>query len=434
MLYGTLAVIFVFLPVLYAGGVQGRFIGPMALTFIIAVLVSMLVALTVTPALCALLLTGKDTRETPHILDKLRAMQGWCLDAVRKSWWWTVGALAAAAAAALAVVPFLHSELIPQFREGHFVIQMSAVAEGTSVADIMATGERITKELLKLPFIKVVGHQIGRAELRRRHLEPRQERIPCRADGSHTETETEAQETIREVLEKFPEVRTEAMTFLGDRISESLSGETAQVVINLHGPDLESLEKSAEDYREGGRRHSRASPTCAFPKTAKVPTLSIRLDPAALTRYGLTAQDALDTVQTAFAGTTIAQTYVGAQTVDVVVILKAGDRSRIEQLNNLLISNARTRVLLSNVATISLTEGRSNIRHEGALRRVNINFNGAEGYSLRSIVNEAKERIAALKLPADVYVSYAGQAEAERAGQIRLGSLTALSILSSLPR
>ncbi len=392
MLYGTLAVIFIFLPVLYAGGVQGRFIGPMALTFIIAVLVSMLVALTVTPALCALLLTGKDTRETPHILDKLKAMQGWCLDAVRKSWWWTVGALAAAAAAALAVVPFLHSELIPQFREGHFVIQMSAVAEGTSVADIMATGERITKELLKLPFIKVVGHQIGRADSGEDTWSPDKSEFHVELTASHTETETEAQETIREVLEKFPEVRTEAMTFLGDRISESLSGETAQVVINLHGPDLESLEKSAEDIEKavGG------IPGVAdlrIPKTAKVPTLSIRLDPAALTRYGLTAQDALDTVQTAFAGTTIAQTYAGAQTVDVVVILKASDRGRIEQLNNLLISNARTRVLLSNVATISLTEGRSNIRHEGALRRVNINFNGAEGYSLRSIVNEAKERI-----------------------------------------
>lgn len=428
MLYGTLAVIFIFLPVLFAGGVQGRFIGPMALTFIIAVLVSMLVALTVTPALCALLLTGSDTKETPHILDKLKGMQTWCLEFVRKSWALTVGALAAAAVAAIAVVPFLHSELIPQFREGHFVIQMSAAAEGTSVADIVATGERITKELLKLPFIKVVGHQIGRADSGEDTWSPDKSEFHVELTASHTETETEAQEMIREVLEKFPEVRTEAMTFLGDRISESLSGETAQVVINLHGPNLETLEKSAEDIEKAVSGIPGVA-DLRIPKTAKVPTLSIRLDPAALTRYGLTAQDTLDTVQTAFAGTTIAQTYVGAQTVDVVVILKASDRGRIEQLANLLISNARTRVLLSNVATISLTEGRSNIRHEGALRRVNVNFNGAEGYSLRSLVNDAKERIAELKLPADVYVSFAGQAEAERAGQIRLGALTGLSIL-----
>lgn len=428
MLYGTLAVIFIFLPVLFAGGVQGRFIGPMALTFIIAVLVSMLVALTVTPALCALLLTGEHTKKTPHILDKLKGMQTWCLEFVRKSWGLTVGALAAAAVAAIAVVPFLHSELIPQFREGHFVIQMSAVAEGTSVADIVATGERITKELLKLPFINVVGHQIGRADSGEDTWSPDKSEFHVELTNSHAETETEAQEMIREVLRKFPEVRTEALTFLGDRISESLSGETAQVVVNLHGPDLETLEKSAEDIAKAVSSIPGVA-DLRIPKTAKVPTLSIRLDPAALTRYGLTAQDALETVQTAFAGTTIAQTYVGAQTVDVVVILKASDRGRIEQLSNLLISNSKTRVLLSNVATITLTEGRSNIRHEGALRRVNVNFNGAEGYSLRNLVKEAKERIDQLKLPADVYVSFAGQAEAERAGQIRLGALTGLSIL-----
>lgn len=428
MLYGTLAVIFIFLPVLFAGGVQGRFIGPMALTFIIAVLVSMFVALTVTPALCALLLKGEESQPTPRILDRLRAMQGWCLEFVRRSWWLTVGALAAAAMAAIAVVPFLHSELIPQFREGHFVIQMAASAQGTSVGDIMATGERISKELMKLPFVKVIGHQIGRADSGEDTWSPDKSEFHVELTTSHSETETEAQDKIREVLERFPEVRTETMTFLGDRISESLSGETAQVVINLHGPTLETLESSAEQIEKAIASVPGVS-DLRIPKTAKVPTLSIRLDPAALTRYGLTAQDALETVQTAFAGTTIAQTYIGAQTVDVVVILSPSDRGRIEQLSNLLVSTAKTRVLLSNVATISLTEGRSNIQHEGALRRVNVNFNGEPGHSLRTTVNEAKERIAELKLPADVYVSYAGQAEAERAGQIRLGALTAISIL-----
>ena len=428
MLYGTLAVIFIFLPVLFAGGVQGRFIGPMALTFIIAVLVSMLVALTVTPALCALLLTAEDSKETPRLLDWMKAAQTRSLDFVRRRWWWTVGALGAAAVAALAVVPFLHSELIPQFREGHFVIQMTASAEGTSVADIVATGERITKELLKLPFIKVVGHQIGRADSGEDTWSPDRSEFHIELTASHDETETEAQQAIREVLEKFPEVRTETMTFLGDRISESLSGETAQVVINLHGPNLETLEKAAQDIEKAASGVPGVA-DLRIPQTAKVPTLSVRLDPAALTRYGLTAQDALDTVQTAFAGTTIAQTYVGAQTVDVVVILKAADRARIEQLSNLLINTAKTRVLLSNVATISLTEGRSNIRHEGALRRVNVNFNGAPGYSLGNVVSEVKERVAALTLSPDVYVSYAGQAEAERTGQLRLGALTAASIL-----
>src|SRR5262249_37076346 len=157
---------------------------------------------------------------------------------------------------------------------------------------------------------------------------------------------------------------------------------------------------------------------------AKVPTLSLKLDNGALARYGLTAQDALDAVQTAFAGTTIGQAYVGAQTVDVVVILPPNERSRVEQLSNLLMGNAKARVLLSSVATISMTDGRSNIQHEGAQRRVTVNFNGSSSRSLRSIVADVKDRIAQLKLPTGVYVSYAGQAEEEREGQIRLALLT----------
>ncbi len=427
MLYGTLAVIFVFLPILFAGGVQGRFIGPMALTFIIAVIASMVVALTVTPALCALLLKGDETKETPRILNRMKDVQSWCMEVVRAHWGLTVAALAAAAAASIAVAPFLRSELIPQFREGHFVIQMATAAQGTSVGDVVATGIRVSNELLKLPFIRAVGHQIGRAEAGEDTWSPDKSEFHVELTDEHEETETEAQEKIREILEKFPEIRTEAMTFLGDRISESLSGETAQMVINLSGTNLEALESAAEDV-QAAIAPVKGVDDLRVPRAVKVPTIALKLDHAALANYGLTAQDALETVQTAFAGTTIGQSYIGAQTVDVVVILPPEKRNRVEQLSNLLISNAKTRVLLGNVASITMTDGRSNIQHEGAQRRVNVNFNGSDDRSLRDTVADVKMRIDALKLPAGVYVSYAGQAEEERAGQIRLALLTVLSI------
>ena len=427
MLYGTLAVIFVFLPILFAGGVQGRFIGPMALTFIIAVLASMVVALTVTPALCALLLTGEETEEPPRILDRMKAIQAWCMDWVRRSWRTTVALIVAASAAAVGITPFLHSELIPQFREGHFVIQMTAAAQGTSVGDVAATGIRISNELLKLPFIRAVGHQIGRAETGEDTWSPDKSEFHVELTNEHEETETEAQEKIREVLEAFPEVRTEAMTFLGDRISETLSGETAQMVINLSGPQLEPLETAAEQVRNAIAPIEGVE-DLRIPRAAKVPTISLKLDNAALARYGLTAQDALDAVQTGFAGTTIGQTYVGAQTVDVVVILSPGERNRVEQLSNLLIGNASSRILLGSVATITMTDGRSNIQHEGAQRRVTVNFNGSPERSLRETAGEVKKRVSELAFPPGVYVSYAGQAEEERAGQLRLAFLTTISI------
>lgn len=102
--------------------------------------------------------------------------------------------------------------------------------------------------------------------------------------------------------------------------------------------------------------------------------------------FGLTPQDALETIQTAFAGTTLGQTYAGARTVDAVVILPPSERNRIEQLGNLMVGNAHTKTLLKNVASVTLTEGRTNIQHEGAQRRVTVTFNGAAGHTLRDVV------------------------------------------------
>jgi CzcA family heavy metal efflux pump len=427
MLYGTLAVIFVFFPILFAGGVQGRFIGPMALTFIVAVLASMLVALTVTPALCALLLKAHGATKEPKLLGYLKAAQAWVLDIVRRCWGLTVTLLAAAAIAAASTVPYLHSELIPQFREGHFVLQTSMATSGTSMEDVVLVGERISAALLKLPFIETVAHQIGRAESGEDTWSPDRTEFHIELKDVHSETEEQAQDIIRDTLRDFPEVRSETLTFLGDRISESLSGETAQVVINVMGTDLTAIEKAAAEIQKTVAPIPGVT-DLRTPKTAFVPTVSVRIDPSSLAVYGLTPQDALDAIQTAFAGTIVGQTYAGARTVDVVVILPPNDRNRLNELNTMMIGNAKTRVLLKNVASIRISEGRSNIQHEGAQRRVGVTFNGEKEHSLRDIVAEARNRVAKLTLPNDVNVSFAGQAEAERAGQIRIASLTGLSV------
>src|SRR5690606_27842656 len=162
----------------------------------------------------------------------------------------TIAALGAGAVAAASVVPYLHSELIPQFREGHFVVQISMAAAGTSVDDVAAVGTRISNELLKLPFIETVAHQIGRAESGEDTWSPDRSEFHIELRPVHKVTEEQAQNLIRDAIRKFPEVRSETMTFLGDRISETLSGETAQVVINVLGPDLEPLEKAAAEIEK----------------------------------------------------------------------------------------------------------------------------------------------------------------------------------------
>lgn len=428
MFYGTLAVIFVFFPILFAGGVQGRFIGPMALTFIIAVIASMIVALTVTPALCALILTSGEHADEPRLLQVMRSAQAAVLGFVRRAWVFTVLVLTASAGLAAGVVPYLHSELIPQFREGHFVLQMSMASPGTSIDEVSAIGIRISNALLKLPFIDTVAHQIGRAESGEDTWSPDKSEFHIELTSEHDETEEEAQDIIRDTLKSFPEVRTETLTFLGDRISESLSGETAQVVVNVLGNNLAALDKASAAIQKAIEPVPGVT-DLRSPRTAAVPTISVELDTRALSRYGLTPQDALDTIQTAFAGTIVGQTYAGVRTVDAVIILPPEQRNRVAALDTLMISNARTKVLLQNVARISLSDGRSNIQHEGAQRRSVVTFNGLKGYSLRDVVADVRARVEKLELPDNVFVSFAGQAEAERQGQIRIAALTALSIV-----
>jgi Cu/Ag efflux pump CusA len=305
---------------------------------------------------------------------------------------------------------------------------MSMASPGTSTDDVVAVGERITTALLKLPFVDTVAHQVGRAEAGEDTWSVDRSEFHIELKPVHSESEEEAQSIIRETVKKFPEIRSETLTFLGDRISESLSGETAQVVINSVGTDLTSLESAAAEIQKAVADIPGVT-DLRMPRSATVPTLSVKLDPVALANYGLSARDALDTIQTAFAGATVGQTYEGTRTVDVVVILSPDDRNRISELDKLMIGNATTKTLLKNVATINLAEGRSNIQHDGAQRRVAVTFNGAKGYSLREIVSEARKRVDALDLPKGVFVTFAGQAEAEREGQIRLASLTAASTL-----
>ena len=358
MFYGTLAVIFAFVPILFAGGVQGRFIGPMALTFILAVLASMLVALTVTPALCALLLTTREDTEESPLISGLKSAQSWTLSVVRRMWWTTVLLLTCGAVAAIGAVPFLYSELIPQFREGHFVLQMSMASPGTSVDDVVAVGERVTAALLKLPFVDTVAHQVGRAEMGEDTWSPDRSEFHIELKPIHSESEEDAQGIIRDTLRAFPEVRSETLTFLGDRISESLTGETSQVVINVTGTELASIESAAAEVEKSVASIPGVT-DLRMPRSAMVPTISVRLNPVALANYGLMPKDALDAIQTAFAGATVGQTYEGAQTVNVVVILPPDARNRISELEKLMIGNATTKTLLKNVATISIAEGRS---------------------------------------------------------------------------
>ncbi len=179
MIFATAVVIAVFLPEIFTTSVQGHFVGPLALAFIFAVLASLLVAMTTTPALCALLLTRPDARPESRWLLRLKALQTRAVHGVEGNFRAVIAVLLVCVAAAAIALPFLGGTFMPDFREGHFVLQVSSSIPGTSLDQMLDVGKRMSAEILALPYIATVEQQVGRAELGEGHLGPASQRIPC---------------------------------------------------------------------------------------------------------------------------------------------------------------------------------------------------------------------------------------------------------------
>jgi CzcA family heavy metal efflux pump len=413
VIYATVVVIAVFLPELFTSSVQGRFVGPLALAFILAVVASLLVAMTSTPALCALLLREHDARPESSWLQRLKRWQAATMQRVLAHFTAVAIMLGALIAAALAALPFLGGTFMPDFREGHFVMQVSSSITGTSLAQMLDVGKRISAEVLALPFIQSVEQQIGRAELSEDTWGPHRSEIHVELKPDTTVDQADAQQQLRAIMEKYPGIQTEVVTFLGDRIGESLSGETSQVAIKVFGDNLDALDRVGDQISAAlGKIQGIAD--LHFAKQSGTPALSVELVPRAVAAAGLTTQTVLDTVETAYAGTNVGQTFSGTRTIDTVVLLPEAQRHEPQQLGRLMISSPLGPVPLSQVARIKLAQDRYSIEHDGGQRRISVNFN-VSGRPLQDVVNEAKTLInQSIKLPAGVFVVFTGAAEAER--------------------
>jgi CzcA family heavy metal efflux pump len=427
VVYATLVVIAVFLPELFSTNVQGKFVGPLALAFILAVLASLIVALTVAPALSALMLRARDAHAEFTWLRKLKAWQQGGIDMVYRWFRLVIAGLAVATLAAVIALPFLPSSFMPDFRENHFVLQVAASTPGASLAEMQALGERISADILKLPYVSTVSQQIGRAELGEDTNGPHQSEFQVELKPDTDVDQSEAQDAIRQILARYPGVSTEVTTFLGDRISESLTGDTSDVSVKIFGDQLDALDQSANRIKAA----LTGTPGIAdlqFKPQSGTPTLAIQLDPARLAASGLKSGDVLDALESDFAGAQVGQTYSGIRAVDVVMLLPPAERDRPELLSNLMIGGPLGPIPLSQVARVVPTNTRYMVAHDGGQRFDAVTFNVA-GRSLQSTVNDAKARVAALKLPAGVFVEFTGAAAAQQAAQLQMLIYTGFALI-----
>lgn len=412
VIYATAVVVVVFLPELFASSVQGHFVGPLALAFIYAATASLIVAMTSTPALCALLLRDHEVREEAAWLKRLKAWQASAVHSVGKHFAMTTAVLIGLVVAAMAVLPFVGGTFMPDFREGHFVMQVSSAVPGTSLDQMLDVGKRISADVLALPYVDSIEQQIGRAELSEDTWGPHRSEFHVELKPDTTVDQSSAQQALRTILEKYPGLQSEVVTFLGDRISESLSGETAQVAIKVFGDDLDNIDSAATQIM-GALGKVPGIVDLQFKRQSGTPTISIALIPDAMAALGVKAQDVLDTIESAYAGQTVGQTYQSTRTIDVVTLLPESIRRDTSALARLMIATPSGPVHLSQVARITPTEDRYSIEHDGGQRRVSVTFNVNKG-SLSGVVQEAQQTIAHnVKLPANVFVEFTGAAAAE---------------------
>lgn len=414
VVYATFAVVLVFVPILTMSGVAGRLFAPLGLAYICAILASLGVALTVTPALCLAFLSRQPFAENdPPLVRWLQERYVRVLRGVETNARKVLVAVALVTLLGLATLPFLTGQFLPELREGHFIVHMSAVP-GTSLNQSLAIGQKVTAELLRLPFVRSVSQQAGRADKSDDAWGPHYSELNVDLKPLAGEAAEQAQHRIRQTLAGFPGVNFAVKTFLTERVEETLSGQTAGVVVNIFGPDLAALDATARDIARllGGIAGAAEVQWQSPPGT---PQLVVRVKPEELSRFGIDAVTVLDAIRTAYRGETVGQIYEGNRVSDVAVILDADSRRDIAQVAALpLKTMAGAQVPLGQLAAIHQTDGRDAVRHEGAQRVQTITCNVAG--DVNAFVAEARRRIRAeIELPAESHVEFGGTA----AGQAR---------------
>lgn len=419
----TFVVTLVFLPVIGMQGLAGSLFAPLGIAYVVAVGASLLIALTITPALGLILLPRRRTvqhstkptllaRTFGKLQNRLLLHPGKLIAVVALLCIWGIAAMTN-----------LGGEFIPPFREGHFVAQMNA-APGTSLEAMKSMGASVSKALLATGHIATVEQQIGRAELGEDPWPPHQSEFHIELKPMPGAQEAEVEDEIRAIFTSFPGVTTEVLTFLGDRLGETLTGETSDIVLTAFGEDLDQLDATGNRLL-ATLRHTEGMVDTQVAAEPGQPQLAINLRPLDLAAQGLDNREVLDSIAIALQGKVVAQMQDGIRSRDLVVTLAPEQRRDVEALASLRLRTKDQRdVTLASIANVDLVHGRAMILHEGGRRRQVITGN-VDGRPQDAVLEELRHTVAAMALPTGVQVTVHGTAEerAEASSQLLEGSL-----------
>jgi CzcA family heavy metal efflux pump len=446
VVYATFLVALVFVPIFFLTGLHGRLFAPLGYAYVLAVMMSLAVALTVTPALSLLLLPRATGAAEPPPLRLLQGGYERLLRRLDREFPLLLSAtLVLLLAACWAILQF-GGQFLPELRESHFVVHMRGLP-GTSLRQSIASGNQITEVLRKNPAVAGVAQQAGRAELGEDTWGVDYSELEVDLHPAGAGDIAQVERSIKETLRARAGYSFEVMPFLTERIKETISGSPASVAVKVYGDDLEAIDRAAQDT---------VGILAAIPGSINVhaeaqmgsPELVIRVRQRDAGRYGLRSGQIVDALHAAYQGAEIGQVYERNRVIDVVVILDPKARTDADTIANLWLAVSGAdprgqagsengadgpgrspgaasapavagRVQLKQLADVFVNDGRWLIAHEGGVRRqvVTCNFSGRD---VESFVAEAERRVGRLAMPSGVSFVFTGEHEAKQAAQQEL--------------
>jgi len=431
IVFSTILVVLVFVPLFALGGMEGRLFTPLGVAYIVSILASLVVSLTVTPVLSYWLLPNARFMEHEKDGLLLRVLKSLAGAAIRLSVRFPVPillAVAVAVGASVATVAGLGRDFLPPFNEG--CVQVNALLPpGTSLETSDAIAAMVDARIAKIRGVAHFSRRTGRAELDEHAEGVNASEIIVSFDPSAGRSREEVLEELREELTQVPGVVISVEQPLAHLISHMLSGVKAQIGIKIYGDDLGVLRRSAERMKAAivgvpGVKDLMVE------QQVEIPQLQIRILRDRLVQYGLTADAINEFVETAMNGRTVSEIVDGQRKFDLVVRLDDPHRVDIGNLRRLSINlPSGGRVPLETVAEIAEGSGPNTINRENVRRRIVIQCNTA-GRDLGSVVGDIERRLAPLRaaLPTGYFLEYGGQFESQREATRTIAVLSLVSL------
>ena len=433
IVYATLVVLLVFLPVFFLGGVEGRLLRPLGFAYITALFTSLMVALTVTPALCYYLLPrakavlrGQEPHWIRWVRRRYERFLNWTLDHAR----FVLASAALLLIAAMAGFAPMGRAFLPGFNEGALTISAVTIP-GTSLAESDQLGRNLERILHTIPEVNSTARRTGRAELDEhvQGVESAEIDVALQMQGR---TKEEMLEEMREKVTLLPGTNVVIGQPISHRIDHMLSGTRASIAVKIFGDDLHTLRSLARQV-EAAMRGVPGVVDLSTEQQADIPTVRVKYDRDALARHGLPAGAAAEALQTAFAGKEVGRIFEGQVAFPIVARYPQGDRADLETIRQTRIDTpSGARIPLSSVAEIREDRGANFISRENGERKIVVMCNVA-GRDLGGVVSEIQERVeSSVAMPPGYRVEYGGQFESEASSSrllLWLGGAVVLGIL-----